>query len=79
MYLLVLGLALVALKVAGIAPVAEWPWWGVMLPFPVVSLWWAVSDLTGLTKKRATEREQNRRLERMRKLIMRSTGRKPAR
>ncbi|MEJ7929917.1 TIGR04438 family Trp-rich protein [Ramlibacter sp. AN1015] len=72
MYLLVLGIVLVALKLVGIGPVADWPWWGVMLPFPIVSLWWAVSDLTGLTKRRAAQREEARRIAKLRKQLERN-------
>ncbi|TFZ03352.1 TIGR04438 family Trp-rich protein [Ramlibacter rhizophilus] len=75
MYLLGLGLLLVALKLLGVAPVADWPWWGVMLPFPLVSFWWAFCDLTGITKKRVAEREESRRIARMRKIIARNNGR----
>lgn len=73
MYLLGLGIILVALKALGVAPVAEWSWWGVLLPFPLTSLWWTVADLSGYTKKRAAEREEARRLRRMRSHIARST------
>jgi small Trp-rich protein len=76
MYLLVLGLVLCALKLLGFAPVADWPWWGVMLPFPLVSIWWAFADLSGLTHKRAVEREEARRIAKMRKIIARSSAHK---
>jgi len=67
MYLVVIGVALVILKLADVLPIAEWPWWGVLLPFPVAAVWWAIADATGFTKKRATEREEKRRVDRMRK------------
>lgn len=76
MYLLVLGLGLCALKLLGVAPIADWPWWGVMLPFPLVSIWWAFADLSGLTRKRAEEREEARRVARMRKIVSRSSAQK---
>lgn len=74
MYFLLLGLMLVALKLLGVDPVVDWPWWGVMLPFPLASLWWLISDLTGLTYKRAVEREEARRVARMRKILERNSG-----
>lgn len=74
MYFLVLGLLLVALKLLGLEPVGEWSWWGVLLPFPLASLWWVISDLSGLTKKRAVEREEARRIQRIRKQLARGGG-----
>lgn len=67
MYLMVIGVVLVVLKLAGVLPVADWPWWGILLPFPIAAVWWAIADATGFTKKRATEREEARRVARMRK------------
>ncbi|MBL0420303.1 TIGR04438 family Trp-rich protein [Ramlibacter sp. AW1] len=67
MYLLGLGILLMVLKLLGAAPVADWSWWGVLLPFPLASLWWTVADLTGYTKRRAAERELQRRLRQMRR------------
>lgn len=76
MYLLVLGLVLTALKLLGIAPMAGWPWWGVLAPFVLAALWWLVADMTGFTKKRATEREQARQIERKRKRMARGLQRR---
>lgn len=61
MYLLGLGLALLAMKYLEIGPVAVWDWWLVLLPFGLAVAWWAWADSSGYTKKRAMERENARR------------------
>ena len=65
MYLLGLGLILLALKSLGISVVARWDWWVVLLPFALAVLWWAWADWSGYTKKKAMAREDQRRDERI--------------
>jgi len=79
MYLLALAVLLVLLKILGVSPIGDWSWWGVLLPFPLVAIWWAIADASGLTKKRADEREEARRLARMRKIVARHSNQKGAR
>lgn len=64
MYLLGLGLILMALKYLAIGPVASWEWWQVLLPFGAAVVWWAWADATGYTKRRAVERMNTRAAER---------------
>lgn len=61
MWFLGLGLIMLVLKFQGIAPVAEWPWWGVLLPFGLAAAWWAWADYSGYTKRKAVERENARK------------------
>lgn len=61
MYLLGLGLVLLAMKYLEIGPVAVWDWWLVLMPFGLAVAWWAWADSSGYTKKRAMERENARR------------------
>lgn len=61
MYLLGLGLVLLAMKYLEIGVVAAWDWWVVLLPFGLAVLWWAWADWSGYTKKQAMERENARR------------------
>jgi small Trp-rich protein len=61
MYLLGLGLVLLALKYLAVDPVAAWSWWLVMAPFGLAVAWWAWADSTGFTKRKAMERENRRR------------------
>lgn len=65
MYLLGLGLILLALKSLAIGVVARWDWWLVLLPFLLAVLWWAWADWSGHTKKKAMAREVRRREERI--------------
>jgi small Trp-rich protein len=65
MYLLGLGLVLLALKYLEIGPVALWDWWQVLTPFGLAVVWWAWADASGYTKRKAMEREDARRQERI--------------
>lgn len=78
MYLLGIGLVMLALKYLEIEPVAEWSWWIVLAPFGLAILWWAWADASGYTRRKAVEREDKRRedrIERTRQAIGR--GKRP--
>jgi small Trp-rich protein len=61
MYLLVLGIILLAMKYLEFGPVAEWAWWVVLSPFALAVVWWSWADYTGYTKRKAVERENDRK------------------
>jgi len=61
MYLMGLGLVLLALKILEIGPVATWDWWLVLVPFALAALWWTWADWSGYTKKQVMDRENERR------------------
>ena len=61
MYLLGLGIILLAMKYLEIGPVAVWDWWVVLAPFGLAVLWWAWADYSGYTKRKAVERENVRK------------------
>lgn len=65
MYLLGLGLAFLIMKYLAIGPVSDWSWWIVMAPFGLAVLWWAWADNSGYTKKKAMERENSRKQDRI--------------
>lgn len=65
MYLLVLGLVLMALKFLAWGPVAQWSWWLVLTPLALTVVWWALADATGYTKRKAMQ-EEDKRLEQRR-------------
>ena len=65
MYALLLGVLLMLLKYLGIGPVADWSWWWVLSPFAVAAAWWAWADATGYTKRKAMEKMDQRRKERL--------------
>ena len=65
MYMLVLGIVLVLLKYAEVGPVAAWSWWWILAPFALAVLWWAWADATGYTKRRAMEKMDQRKKDRI--------------
>jgi small Trp-rich protein len=64
MWLMLLGLALGVLYLAGVEPVASWHWAWVLAPFGGAVLWWTFADNSGLTQRRAIEKMEQRKLER---------------
>ncbi len=65
MYLLVLGIILLAMKYFEIGPVTQWSWWLVLTPFALAVAWWSWADASGYTKRKAMERENQRRQDRI--------------
>ena len=61
MYLLGLGIVLLALKYLEIGPVAAWEWWWVLSPFAAAVAWCAWADWSGYTKKKAMQKEDARK------------------
>jgi small Trp-rich protein len=61
MYFLGLGLVLLVLKYLEIGPVATLSWIWVLSPFGLAVAWWAWADASGYTKRRAMEREDQRK------------------
>ena len=61
MYFVGLGLILMLLKFLEISPVASLSWIWVLSPFALAVAWWAWADASGYTKKRAMERENERK------------------
>jgi len=68
MVFVVLGVLLLALKLAELNPVAEWSWWLVLTPFALAVAWWAWSDATGRTTRQAMRKDQKRKEDRRRNL-----------
>ena len=65
MYLLGLGIILLALKYLEVGPVATWSWLWVLSPLAAAVAWWAWADSSGYTKRKAMEREDERRQDRI--------------
>ena len=65
MYLLALGLILVALKVFGYSSVADWDWWKVLTPFALTVAWWAWADASGYTKRKEMRKMEDIKKERL--------------
>ena len=67
MYALLLGITLILLKYLEVGPVATWSWWWVLSPFAVAVAWWAWADATGYTKRKAMEKMDQRKQDRINK------------
>jgi small Trp-rich protein len=61
MYFLGLGIILLAMKYLEFGPVAELTWWWVLSPFALAVAWWAWADWSGYTKRKAMEKENDRK------------------
>jgi len=66
---LIIGVLLLAGKLAEIGPMGEWSWWVVLAPFGMATMWWAIADSMGFTQrkamKRMDDRKEKRRMEAM--------------
>ncbi|MBS3998260.1 MAG: TIGR04438 family Trp-rich protein [Hydrogenophaga sp.] len=72
MWFLIAGVGLLLLKYLEVGFVAEWSWWVVLSPFALAVLWWAWADATGYTKRKAMERmdqKKQQRLDRQREAL----------
>ncbi len=67
MYFLGLGIILLLMKYLDIDPVVGWSWWVVLSPFGMAAAWWAWADASGYTRRKAMEREDKRRQDRINK------------
>lgn len=67
MYFLGLGLILLVMKYLEVDPVAQWSWLVVLAPFGLAVAWWSWADASGYTKRKAMEREAQRRQDRINK------------
>jgi small Trp-rich protein len=69
MLFIVIGLLLIGLKFADVAPVATMSWWWVLAPFALAAAWWAYADGSGLTKRREMDKLEDKKKERRRKAM----------
>jgi small Trp-rich protein len=57
MYLLIIAVIILLLKIADIAPVANWSWFWVLLPFGLLMFWWEyLSKWIGWDKRTAEKK-----------------------
>ena len=61
MLFLGLGIDLLALKYLEFGAVADWSWWVVLSTFAAAVAWWTWADWSGYTKRKAVERENERK------------------
>lgn len=67
MYFLGLGIVLLLMKYLEMGPVASWSWLIVLAPFALAVVWWAWADASGYTRRKAMERDDKRRQDRINK------------
>ena len=65
MYLLGVGVVLLLLKYLEIGPVAAWSWLWVLSPFGLAVAWWSWADASGYTKRKAMEKVDQRKQDRI--------------
>jgi len=61
MWFVLAGVALLALKLVGVMPVAAWSWWIVLGPFALAAAWWAYADATGFTQRKAMKQMDDKK------------------
>ena len=61
MAFLIIGVLLLAGKLADIGPMGGWSWWIVLAPFGMATVWWAIADKIGLTQRKAMQRMDDRK------------------
>jgi small Trp-rich protein len=64
MAFMILGVLLLAMKLAEWGTVASWSWWIVLAPFGLATAWWAFADAIGLTQRRAMDKMERTKTER---------------
>ena len=78
MPLLIIGVLLLAAKMAEIGPFTDLSWWWVLAPFAAATLWWAFADSVGITQRRAMDKMEARKVKR-REDAMEALGLNPKR
>ena len=58
---LIIGVLLLAGKLAEIGPMGGWSWWIVLAPFGMATVWWAIADSVGFTQRKAMQRMDDRK------------------
>jgi small Trp-rich protein len=71
MYFLIIGVALLLMKHLEIGPVGQWSWSGdwywFATPFVLTVLWWAWADWSGYSKRKAMDKMELRKKDRLAK------------
>lgn len=70
MAFVIIGVLLLAAKLAEFGPFATWSWWIILAPFAVAAIWWQLSDTLGLTQRRAMNKMEQRKVDRRAKQLV---------
>ncbi|WP_439609256.1 TIGR04438 family Trp-rich protein [Hydrogenophaga sp.] len=65
MYLLILGVILMLMKYLEVGFAVNLSWWWVLSPFALAVAWWAWADTTGYTRRKAMEKMDQRKQDRI--------------
>ncbi len=60
----IVGVLLLAAKLAEFGPFGGWSWWIILAPFAAAAVWWQLSDSLGLTQRRAMDKMEQRKVDR---------------
>jgi small Trp-rich protein len=69
MLMVLVGLLLLAMKIFEFGFAANWDWWWVLAPFGLALVWWYYADASGLSRKRAMERDDQRKTARRKRNV----------
>ena len=61
MYFLLIGIVMLIMWYGEIGPVASWSWYVVFAPFGLAVVWWWWADMTGYSKRKAVQRENEKK------------------
>jgi small Trp-rich protein len=67
MWFVVIGCALLTMKLTEFGFAADWSWMGILLPFGLAVVWWSFADAMGLTRQREMDKMEERKQERRRR------------
>ncbi|TAK84654.1 MAG: TIGR04438 family Trp-rich protein [Aquabacterium sp.] len=67
MWFVAIGVIFLLLKFAEIGGVQNWSWYAILAPFGLAILWWAWADATGYYQRKAMEKMDARKRERVSK------------
>ncbi len=70
MPMVVIGVLLLVAKLAEFGPFANWSWWIILAPFALAAVWWEFADASGLTKRRAMDKMEARKVIRREKAMV---------
>ncbi|MGH6649102.1 TIGR04438 family Trp-rich protein [Aquabacterium sp.] len=65
MWFIVIGVLMLLMNFAGIGPIGQWTWadrwWAMLLPFGLAAVWWAWADASGMTQRKAMDKDDAKR------------------
>ena len=67
MPMVIIGVLLLAAKMAEWGPIAGLSWWIILAPFGAAVLWWQFADSSGWTKRREMNKMEQRKVDRREK------------